>query len=202
MCQHPEGSGLPSGFQGLAIVLARDDRQGCPGLLRPASGSASFTAVWRWVAAIALTAAGCATLEPGQIQAAGRAGQRLKLEAWLKDDQRWVREEAALAMASIQAPEAAVALEGVLSDGAESSWVRAAAARSLGAIGDRERGLPLLLGIASAPGAEPELKLAAIEASCRLGGAEAVSGLAPLVRDDDLLVSAYAERMVRDRCGR
>lgn len=141
---------------------------------------------------------GCASVEPAQIQAAARQGKREQLERWLKDDRLWVREEAASAL--VHDPGAAALLLRVVANGEEASWVRAAAARSLGTIGDQGEALPLLLGLAATPQAEPELKLAAIEASCRLGGAGAVAGLAPLVRDEDLLVAAVAERMVLRRC--
>lgn len=150
-------------------------------------------AVWALLAQL-----GCASLEPAQIQTAGRMGKRDQLERWLADDRAWVREEAALALALD--PEAGGLLVRVVANGEESSWVRAAAAKSLGIVGSKDTVVPLLLGIAATPNAEPELKLAAIEASCRLGGAEAVAGLAPVARDEDLLVAAAAERMVLRRC--
>ena len=103
-------------------------------------------------------------------------------------------------MALANNPQAGERLERVVADGEESSWVRAAAARSLGIVGQATSALPLLLGVAATPNAEPELKLAAIEASCRLGGTGALPGLAPITRDEDLLVAAAAERMVLRRC--
>ena len=119
----------------------------------------------------------------------------------MEEDESWVREESALAMAQLGSPTAARKLEAVLGDNSERDYVRAAAARALGKLQDGGS-FEVLVGALSSPGSAPELKLALIESLCRFGQqrAQAVQAIAPLADDEDIIVAAAAAQRVKSQC--
>lgn len=149
-----------------------------------------------WILGLAfLSACGGASL--GRV----RAAQEPALREYLSAEESWVREEAVRVLGRHPSEENARLIEARLLDGAEKVWVRAGAADSLGVIRD-PASLGVLIGVASSPGVEPELKLALIRALCRFEDPSALQAIAPLTRDEDLLVAAAAEKEVQSRCGR
>jgi HEAT repeat protein len=144
-------------------------------------------------------AAGCAvSLE--EIRGLPAEGRTIDLMPLLSHERGWVREEAArtLGLAGTQA--AAPALENLVTATGERPLVRAAAARALGLL-RVPTSLPVLVGVASAPGTPPEVKLALIDALCAFApNPEALQAIAPLMTDEDLLVSVAATERVQWRC--
>src|SRR5262245_60904741 len=119
----------------------------------------------------------------------------------LDAEESWVREETARVLGRVRSNEVVERLQAVLLDAAERPWVRAAAADSLAALA-RPESFDVMLGVLSAPGLDPEPKLALIEGLCSYADrrAEAVQAITPLLEDEDLIVAAYAEKKVRRQC--
>lgn len=142
---------------------------------------------------------GCVELRT--IAEAGIRGERAKLQTYLTDPRSWVREEAAKALGQPQFRTEVPDLLRVLTNPQEKRYVRAAAARSLGRIGDRQV-IDALVGVAAEPAAAPELKLAVIEGLCALqsGPGPALSAIQSLTRDQDIVVAAVAQHRTETTC--
>ena len=154
------------------------------------------------IVAVAATIACVAGPRIRELNALGQNGQTDSLVEMLGDSRSWVREEAARVLGVRRM----AAARGVLLERAQSMderrYVRAAAVRALGRIGNsQDRGA--LEALARVPGTAPELKLALVEALCRLQPDPATfEVLAMLSDDEDLLVSACASTEVEQKCAR
>jgi HEAT repeat protein len=149
----------------------------------------------------AVLVTGCAaSLE--EIRALPAEGRSDELRPLLNHEHGWVREEAARLLGSSGTQAAASDLESLVADRGERPLVRAAAARALGLL-RAPTSLPVLVGVASVPGTPPEVKLALIDALCAFAPKpEALQAIAPLERDEDLLVSVAAAERVQWQCAR
>ena len=85
-----------------------------------------------------------------------------------------------------------------LLDEAEKPWVRAAAADALGALGGVQP--ETLAGVAMAPGTPPSVKIALVDALCRVVPKRGPSLVAGLLNDPDALVAAAAALKTETRC--
>ena len=143
-----------------------------------------------------LAVASCVPLHASRVRGAATP----ELIEYLSDDRSWVREEAARGLGDRAT--GARALERILLEERERAWVRAAAAEALGRIGERES-IGVLAGVAHAAGVPPEVKLAVIGALCvHRAEPEALQAIEALSSDDDLLVSAAAQKESRSKCAR
>ena len=142
---------------------------------------------------------GC--LRTSTIQDVARQGDIDRLRGWLRDDRSWVREETLLASGAAGRSQLRPDMQAKLLDERERPWVRAAAARALGALGggvDPDT----LLSVGLAPGTPPELKLAIVDALCRVAPREGASRVAGLAEDVDPLVAAAAAKKADTQCAR
>lgn len=124
------------------------------------------------------------------------------LQEGLGDDRSWARAISARGLGRCATVSARPALLQRALDPGEKRWVRAAAARALGAVGgpsDEDETREGLLGLARGPGLEPEIRLAALDALAR-ASPPVCDGLRALVFDDELLVAARAQSILSDHC--
>jgi HEAT repeat protein len=127
--------------------------------------------------------------------------RKMELLECLDAEESWVREETARALGPVRSEDVVSRLQAILLDAGERPWVRAAAAESLGKL-SRPESFEVMTGVLASPGLDSEAKLALIEGLCAFADrrADAVQAIAPLAADEDLMVAALAEKMVRAQC--
>lgn len=135
--------------------------------------------------------AGCSTLTKEEIRVAGARLDYRALSGWLEGDASWAREEAARTLGEIAWTDARPALEAHLLDAGEKTYVRRACAEALGAIRAPES-FSVLVGLVERPETPPEVKVALVRAICAYDGPEPPAVIAPLTKNEDLLVAATA----------
>lgn len=140
---------------------------------------------------------GC--LRSRTIRAKAALGDIESLRAWLADARSWVREEAALHAGKSRALALQPDVQSKLLDEDERPWVRAAAATALGDLGADPS---TLASVALAPSTPSSVKIALVDAICRVAPDQGPSLIAGLLDDTDALVAAAAARRSETRCGR
>jgi len=101
---------------------------------------------------------------------------------WLAADDPTVRDRGAMKLGDTYDPRAVQPLAEMLAD--SSTWVRAAALKSLGRIGD-ESMIPVITELWADEGEEPEVRAACVTALSAIEGPEAVSTLVAALGDRD-----------------
>jgi HEAT repeat protein len=150
----------------------------------------------RLAAIIFLATISCVALTKEEIRSEGAKQNYRALAKWLEDEDSWAREEAARTIGEARWAEGRALLETRLLDSSEKTYVRRAAAEALGALAD-PASFSVLAGLVERPETPPEVKIALVRAICAYEGPEPIAVIAPLAKNEDLLVAATAQASCR-----